>query len=224
MHPDDSSARSIRTASSANASNPQRRTAFRMAALFITVIAVGAPLAIGVIALSDDTSSTRETDPAQATYSIPSNLPLLTTIPQPVTIPGTSATTAPLTPFTWPLTTHRSPTGFTLIRNLQTGDCVDGNLKKGESATGMTVVACTKPHDAEVATVIYLPSWDSKESVDDYIQTTCGEQLDPILRAHPELTWAYYYPPSKADWQQDSKVQCLLHDGNDAKLTGKLTK
>lgn len=82
----------------------------------------------------------------------------------------------------------------------------------------------TKPHDAEVATVIYLPSWDSKESVDDYIQTTCGEQLDPILRAHPELTWAYYYPPSKTDWQQDSKVQCLLHDGNDAKLTGKLTK
>ncbi|MFJ4651777.1 DUF4190 domain-containing protein [Nocardia sp. NPDC088792] len=112
-------------------------------------------------------------------------------------------------------------TGYTLLRNLKTGDCVNG-VGVGTRIKGATVVDCAQPHDGEVLTTFRLPTYDSDQAARDYAETQCSQPFDQLNRDDLKLFW--YRPETSTDWAQDGSVQCIVRNAQGGKLTGKVTR
>ncbi|WP_067567486.1 DUF4190 domain-containing protein [Nocardia acidivorans] len=120
-------------------------------------------------------------------------------------------------------TTTASSGGYTLLRNLKDGDCVNGVHRK-TSISGATVTPCSGPHDAEVFLNFSLPSWTGDQQSKDYAETKCSEVFDRIDAKTSGLSYLYYRPHSQSEWSTDPTVQCVAINDNETQLTGKLPR
>lgn len=112
--------------------------------------------------------------------------------------------------------------GYTLMRNLTTGECVNGVGAIGTRITGATVVDCTQPHDGEVLATFRMPSYDSDQAARDYAETQCSQPFDQLNR--DDLKLIFYRPETSSDWAVDPSIQCIVRDAQGGKLTGKVTR
>ncbi|WP_405135379.1 DUF4190 domain-containing protein [Nocardia sp. NBC_01388] len=113
--------------------------------------------------------------------------------------------------------------GYTLLRNLKDGDCVNG-VREGATIGGAVVTACTAPHDGEVFLVFPLPTWGSEQQAKDYAETKCEEPFDKMQAQNPNLTFLIYHPGDELGWRKNPSVQCVAIDDNAGKLTTKLPR
>jgi hypothetical protein len=84
---------------------------------------------------------------------------------------------------------------------LRPGQCVNS----GTNALSVTVLSCTRPHDAEVFAAFSLPAtaWPGASAVQRDAGNGCGSRLDGYLNpqlATAALTQEYIYP-NQAAWQ-----------------------
>ncbi|MRH89517.1 DUF4190 domain-containing protein [Nocardia sp. SYP-A9097] len=120
-------------------------------------------------------------------------------------------------------TTTASPGGYTLLRNLKDGDCVNGVHRK-TSISGATVTSCSGPHDAEVFLNFSLPNWTGDQQSKDFAETKCAEVFDRIDAKKAGLSYLYYRPHSQSEWNSDPTVQCIAINDDETKLTSKLPR
>ncbi|MEV6069006.1 DUF4190 domain-containing protein [Nocardia sp. NPDC052001] len=128
-------------------------------------------------------------------------------------VPALPTTTAPST----------SGAGYTLLRNLKDGDCVNGVHRK-VSISGATVTSCTSAHDGEVFLNFNLPSFQGDQQSKDYAETKCAEVFDRIDSKVSGLSYLYYRPHSQSEWNTDPSVQCIAIQDDETKLNSKLPR
>jgi hypothetical protein len=112
--------------------------------------------------------------------------------------------------------TYRPPAVF----GLQPGQCVD----TGSDALKVTVLSCTRPHDAEVFAVYSLPAtaWPGASTVEADAGDGCANRFDSYIDpqlAGASLTQQYVYP-NQAAWQAGERTVVCEVSAVNGQLTG----
>ena len=112
--------------------------------------------------------------------------------------------------------TYRPPAVF----GLQPGQCVD----TGSDALKVTVLSCTRPHDAEVFAVYSLPAtaWPGASAVEADAGDGCANRFDSYIDpqlAGASLTQQYVYP-NQAAWQAAERTVVCEVSAVNGQLTG----
>lgn len=106
------------------------------------------------------------------------------------------------------------------VFGLRPGQCVNS----GTNALAVTVLSCTRPHDAEVFAAFSLPAtaWPGASAVQRDAGNGCGSRLDGYLNpqlATAALTQEYIYP-NQAAWQAGERTVVCEVRAVSGRLTG----
>ena len=103
--------------------------------------------------------------------------------------------------------------GRVLVVDLRVGDCLD-TPDADQTALFMSVMPCTEPHNAEVYAHYDLGGeWTTLEEVDRISEAGCLDRFAAYVGAparKSDLGVFYFIPQSKAQFDEDRSVICIL--------------
>jgi hypothetical protein len=110
------------------------------------------------------------------------------------------------------------------VSDLRLGDCFDGvPATDGTPMTDATSVACSEPHEGQLAALATLPAgpWPGLEAAALRAESTCSTAVPSGVRVEDRgrVQLIYLYPSSQASWRADRGVSCILVDPDGGHLT-----
>lgn len=115
------------------------------------------------------------------------------------------------------------------VSDLRPGDCFDGvPATDGTPMTDATSVACSEPHEGQLAAVVTLPAgpWPGQKDAALRAASTCSTAVPSGLRVEDSgrVQLIYLYPSTQASWRIDRSVACILVDPDGGHLTHSVLK
>lgn len=137
--------------------------------------------------------------------------------PTPTTPPPTTQAPPPTTEAPPPTTEAPVEPERVEANSLVPGNCIQDLDNEAETVSGLPVVDCTAPHEAEVFATFDLPDsdWPGQDAVTEDSQQGCSERIQQVApdALDDDSTTIFYLFPTEDSWENilnpDRKVICM---------------